>query len=138
MIRRLIRLECFAICVSLAVLLAACGRFPDAAALAGEYEAKYDFGRERLVLRPDGGYEQNLFPGNASTSTSHAGRWDFDYERQLVIVHNPLLFADNFGKLNPMYVTPVDGSWNLAARRRFGSIVLSWNDDVGVKLKRVR
>jgi hypothetical protein len=117
--------------------VAACGSPASTPEIAGTYEAKYEFGTERLVLRSDGSYEQLLVIASTGAKTENTGKWEFDLGRNLVLIYRPLLFDDNLGKLNPAYATPADGSWNLDVHKRFGTIVLSWNDDIGVDLKRV-
>ena len=136
--RLAIRASCLLFIFSVAACVVACGRIHDATTVAGIYEAVYSFGTERLELHGNGTYDQVLKLTKTGNSISHNGRWEFDGKQQLVRVLSPLQFDDNLGKLNPTYAKPVDGSWDLDARQRFGTIVLSWNDDVGVELKRVQ
>jgi hypothetical protein len=121
----------------LAVWLWACSSDVTQSELAGSYEAKYQFGTQNLRLQPDGTYTQKLTLPTVEGAVSHAGRWEYSQARGLVILHEPLMFDDNFGKLNPQYRTPVDGSWNLNVRKNLRGLTLTWNDDVGVTLRKV-
>jgi hypothetical protein len=122
--------------LALTILLLGCSQVPPAR-LVGNYEAKFAFGTESLRLGSDGTYSQALTLANAKDVVSNTGHWEYAQSRELVILHEPLLFDNNFGKLNPGYRTPVNGSWNLNVRRTFGGIRLTWNDDMGVVLRKV-
>jgi hypothetical protein len=123
--------------VVLAVGLWACSSDVTQTELAGGYEAKYEFGTQNLRLQPDGAYMQKLTLPTVEGAVSHAGRWEYSQARGLVILHDPLMFDDNFGKLNPQYQTPVNGTWNLNVRKTFRGLTLAWNDDLGVTLRKV-
>jgi hypothetical protein len=117
--------------------LCACSSNVAKSSLVGDYEAKYDFGAETLRLQSNGTYTQRLVLKNGKNAISHSGRWEYAQPRNLVILHDPLMFDDNFGKLNPQYRTPADGSWNLNVRSGLTSLALAWNDDVGVTLRKI-
>lgn len=118
--------------------LAACSAELERSDVVGEYQASYAFGVERLDLKADGSYVQSVTLQGQTAKTSHSGAWEYAASRNRVVVHDPLQFADYFGKLNPDYAVPVTGTWNLTAEKTFGDVSLTWNDDLGVKFKKVK
>jgi hypothetical protein len=66
--------------------------------LVGRYQLRYEFGVEVLRLESDGTYEQ-LFEGPGRAREVNKGRWELRSDReQVVVLHNPMLVADPFGK----------------------------------------
>ncbi len=122
--------------VMLAIGLCACSNVAQAE-LVGSYEATYEFGTQSLRLQQNGAYTQQLTLPTVKGAVSHVGRWEYSQARRLVILHDPLIFDDNFGKLNSQYQTPANGSWNLNVRKDLHGLSLTWNDDVGVTLRKV-
>lgn len=112
-------------------MIVGCSSSPDIEKLYGEYQADFAYGVERLALRSNGTYEQRLTLKATGEGVTHIGRWEYRRDGGVVIVNDPLLFDDNFGKLNPEFRSPVSGGWHLDVRERFGSFRLVWNEDFG-------
>lgn len=105
--------------------------------LAGTYIAEYSYAREVLELRVNGTYTQGVtFSDKKNSAISNSGSWKYNLGEKRVLLENPILIDDNFGKLNPNYKQPVSGGWHLTATRDFGGIALNWNDDLGVRFKK--
>ena len=124
--------------IVMGLLVAGCSGPSEQAELIGEYEAKFDYGIETLALMAEGKYDQHLAVSATGETVSHSGRWTFDQRTDTVILNDPLLFDDNFGKLNPEFRAPVSGGRHLDVRVRPGSLALVWNDDQGVEFRRTR
>ena len=120
------------------VNLAACSPRVEHSDIVGVYQLAYPFGVERLQLRADGSYVQSLTLRGQTTSISHSGAWEYAAPRRLVTVHDPLQFGDYFGELNPSYLIPVKGTWNLTVEKTFGDVSLTWKDKLSVKFEKLK
>jgi hypothetical protein len=109
---------------------------PSTESLAGQYEARFDYGTETLWLRSDGTYSQKLTVAATGEAISHNGRWKYDQSTASLTLSDPLLFDDNFGRLNPQFRTPVSGDWKLDVRGSAHSVSLAWNDDLDIEFRR--
>jgi hypothetical protein len=128
---------CLALLAQIVSTATACG--PAKTDLVGLYRLDHSFGVEYLRLNLDGSYEQRFVP-NAGQETRHAGKWDARpgdrWEGLLVVLHEPLLVDDPFGRS----VAPKEasGDWLLPAHRgAFGGVYLTSNEDAGLYFRKL-
>ena len=98
----------------------------------GAYVAEYSYARQELDIKPNGSYVQRIVVKGKSEELTHSGTWTYDRSASRLVLNDPLLLDDNFGKLNPDYRTPAKGIWGLSVRSTAAGITLNWNDDLGV------
>jgi hypothetical protein len=71
---------------------------PSISALEGTYVVTHNFGREVLVLASNGAYQQTFQKSDAMRRT-HSGKGELQGAQ--VILHDALVFGDDFGKELP-------------------------------------
>lgn len=98
--------------------------------LVGVYKVQYPYGTEELVLNRDGTYKQTILLTNKD-EVSHTGQWKFLEKESKVVLKDPLIVDDNFGRPNPNFMKVQEGLWILRIEKRFRAVSLHWNDDQG-------
>jgi hypothetical protein len=106
-------------------------RYPqEATELYGTYVADYRFGKEQLILKPSGEYQQEVRIVNKPSLTA-AGRWSYDAATGYITMKNALVIADGFGNLKPDYDKLPVGDTVLPARRSlFGEIRIGGGEGI--------
>ena len=103
--------------------------------VVGTYYLQYEFGRERLLLGSDGWYEQS-FEGAGTSEAANRGHWEFQSNGdQTVVLHNPMLVADPFGKARPAPLRE-PGVALLRVKKWLGTIALILNGEQGLRFER--
>ena len=117
------RLFCLLLLLS-TIMVSGCKRI-EVSELYGTYVAKYSFGVEKLSLKPNGEYIQEVsIKGNPEVVT-HKGNWRYDSEDQYpwpdgyVILEDALSITDGFGRLKKDYDIPISGSIITPVERHF-------------------
>lgn len=93
---------------SIVIFLSACTQVSQKD-LYGVYIAEYSFGTEKLTLKENGEYQQDVNIGGKSKTILHKGLWKYDPEDKYVELENALSVQGPFGDLNPNYSIPFDG-----------------------------
>jgi len=95
----------------LASLELGCSPPPTAADLPGEYVAHYPFGIDRIILRADGTFRQEIIRGGQEGTAVATGQWEYEPRRARrnepaiagridlgrVYLHGCMTFADSSG-----------------------------------------
>jgi len=103
--------------------------------VVGQYHLKYTFGTERLRLDADGTYEQ-LFEGSGVSNEHNKGRWELSGNGdQTVVLHNPVLVADPFGKARPTALRE-SGVALLKVKKWLGTVSLLLNDNQALRFEK--
>jgi hypothetical protein len=105
--------------------------------LAGTYVVRYRFGREELIMRASGVYEQRIWLAAGAPAVTHRGSWKYLAEGGFVALAHPLLAATETGDLRAGYGKPAQGDWLLPVERHFGKARLVVSEDLGLYLERV-
>lgn len=71
--------------------------------LYGTYLAQYEFGSEKLILHPNGEYEQNIEIKLTSESFQKLGKWKYNPEQNDVELEDAYSVQDGFGQLDNSY-----------------------------------
>jgi hypothetical protein len=77
--------------------------------LSGTYLAKYPFGSEKLTLKANGIYKQEVRIKGEPKILEHEGRWRFAAADNYVELENALAVQTAFGELSENYNVPFDG-----------------------------
>jgi len=99
----------------------------------GNYKVRYRYGTELLRLSADGKYSQVFVLDSTKAETRNTGTWEYKGGGEpQIILHNPLIVDDDFGKLSPTYSEPGRGMWILHPHSFLGKISLPVNEDLGL------
>jgi hypothetical protein len=103
--------------------------------VVGGYQLQYEFGTERLLLGADGTYEQS-FERRGASKELNKGQWELQGNGdKTVVLHNPMLVADPFGKPRP---TPLreSGVALLRVKKWLGTVSLILNENQGLRFEK--
>jgi len=104
--------------------------------LYGAYIAKYSFGTEKLILKPNGEYIQEVSLKDETKTLIHKGNWWYDVEFNRVSLDNALIVTDISGRLKKDYNVPINHSLRTPVTRILYTIRLATADE-GVDLVKV-
>jgi len=103
--------------------------------IVGGYQLQYEFGTERLLLSADGTYEQ-AFERSGASKELNKGRWELRVNGdQTVVLHNPMLVADPFGKARPAPLRE-SGVALLKVKKWLGTVSLILNESQGLRFEK--
>ena len=105
--------------------------------LYGTYFAQYEFGSEKLVLRPNGEYEQNIEVTLTSESFQKLGKWRYIPEFSEVDLEDAFTVQDGFGHLDNSYNIPSEGRVLLGVDRWFPWSSIKLGSDELVQLEKL-
>lgn len=77
--------------------------------IKGVYVANYSFGVEKINLKADGIYFQQMTVNGDQKTYEKSGAWKFDPETNYITIENCYIIADGFGKLRKDYSVPSNG-----------------------------
>ncbi len=109
--------------VIVVLVLVACEQAPSARQVPGDYVIHYDYGRETLVLKDGGAYEQ-VFVANDGKVIRNEGKWEMR-GRELLLL-NAMDVDNGFGSIGD---PSKRGDWHLVPARSGGTIVITVNPD---------
>ena len=110
----------WSLCLAFPLLLSACVRLNvDLSELYGTYLAEYSFGTEKIMLRENGDYVQEVTIISLNKTITHSGEWSYDPDTERVNLKRCLSVNDGFGRLRDRYSTPLEGGCSLPVERRF-------------------
>jgi hypothetical protein len=123
-------------------LLAGCGgRSVDRPAAIGTYEVVHDFGRERLLLKSDGSYEQAFGEGRREPAVVNRGTWRLESRglldgtqivfEDMVEIHDPFGNRGSMKRSSGLWVYPVRRGWR-------GGVTILLNPDTDLSLVKIR
>ena len=118
--------------------LTACSVSVPTTDLYGDYVATYKNGTERLTLRSDGTYSQEVRL-DGSEAVVNAGTWEHDQRDNSVLLRDCIAANDGFATIVPSRLTPVKGicgpgigrAWVIAGNLELGG------DEVSAPFKKV-
>jgi hypothetical protein len=114
--------------VSIAIILMYAFKSIDDKDLYGTYIAKYSFGTEKLILKEDRKYIQEVFITDETDgkprSLTCKGHWKYDPSDRYVLLENALAVADPAGGFRKKYDVLFDGIVLRKVRRVLPSIRL--------------
>ncbi len=132
-----------AICFS--ALLIGCGSVIQSNELSGDYQVSYQGDTEKLIIRPDGTYEQTLlFKGKIYSTT---GTWTYYPDKKNIRFTNPMEFARSinardyqFRKESTTYDDTGQGRgfWQVRPVREDESISIKLHDDTSLRFKKIK
>ena len=125
----------FGFLLILLVLMPACMQVKEKE-LYGAYIAKYSFGTEKLTLKPNGEYIQEIFLKGEIKTLIHKGKWWYDAEFNRVNLDNALIVAAESGRLKKDYNVPINHRLGTPVTRILYTIRLATSDE-GVDLVKV-
>ena len=102
--------------------------------IVGAYSASYPYGNETLVLNKDGSYEQKISISGKSDVTNQ-GKWEFNSNEKLLIIQEPIIVDNGFGK--PTDMQRKSGYWPLKVAGSGRQIKLNINEDQGFIFKKI-
>jgi len=112
------------------------GRSVDRSAILGTYEAVHDFGRERLLIKADGTYEQSFGEGRLEPAPVNRGTWRLEDDRQIVF-NDMVEVHDPFGRRGSMKPSP--GRYLYPVRRTWrGGVEILLNPDTDLAFTKIR
>lgn len=91
--------------LALLFVLAYCGRF-NSSELQGQYVAEYPFGSDRIYLKKDGMYSQQVWFTDDSVAYKTSGEWKFDSTDNYLTIENAIRITDNFGEKSKIDCCP--------------------------------
>lgn len=112
------RLSSVVLCFALGMLAVGCALRPDREVLIGTYQAAYPFGRQELILRPDGTYSQQVWIDGVQGSSSNSAKWRYDDKTRMLVYENCLVVSDIHG-LRKDFNTPQRGNCMAPAGRQY-------------------
>jgi hypothetical protein len=116
-------------------LLGSCQMGITRSELPGRYRVQYPYGVEELELQSNGVYVQTIKLNREDAPATNTGRWE--YQEGSVLLTDPLLVDDNFGKPRADYRIRQRGGWYLRVERGLGGITLNWADDLGFHFRKI-
>lgn len=125
--------------IVIAVAFSGCVPVPKRFAKAdilGTYEIHYPFGMETLELRGDDTYQQRFTDTSGKTFTV-SGMWTFDTaarSNQVALV-DAMSLDDGFGKFGS--TVPKRGL-NMRSLAWYGGTVISLNEDLGLRMRKIK
>lgn len=119
------------ICISLFLILSMSSCKSPKFELPGTYVADYDVAKEKLTLKKDGTYVQEVtLKSNLKVDVSR-GRWSYDHETQYVTFEDNFMFVLNgHGKLNPDYAQRKRRIFTVPAGLYFGRMRIGSSERV--------
>ena len=97
--------------------------------LYGTYFARYSFGKEILILRPNGEYIQEVSVKGDTKILIHKGQWSYNEEGDILILEKALIIAEMSGGLRKNYQVPSKGIVATGVTRIFHKIMLGTGDE---------
>lgn len=100
--------------------------------LVGSYRLEYPYGQEELKLGKDGKYTQFFTLKNDDKQIRHEGSWEYNQADSEVILNDPLIIDNGFGRLSPSFSKVQSGNGFFYVHRSWsGKIRLRVNEDQG-------
>lgn len=87
------------------VLLCSCTRGFELSDLYGAYIADYSFGTDRITLKEDGTYIQEIKINQDRMPYTTTGNWEYDKAANQVIIDNCYVISDGLGQLRKNFET---------------------------------
>jgi hypothetical protein len=97
--------------------MTACTYPRDATELYGTYVAEYPFGKDRLTLKSNAEYLQEVTIAGKPGVATVTGQWWYDTATHYLHIENALVVADGFGNLRADYDRPSVGDTILPVER---------------------
>jgi hypothetical protein len=122
--------------VALAGLLfstAGCGVRSSVKELTGTYDAKYQYGSERLALNGDGTFTQVYTPLENKPSTTNSGSWELLKPGDAILLTDVLEF-DQWGQGEKPSLKKI--IWRIRIAKRFGKVSLIIDGDRGLEYEK--
>jgi len=118
--------------VTILFAIAGCKSVIDQTELYGTYVDDNPFAAEKLILSSRNEYTQQIQLNKESKVNEFRGRWKFDAQTHAVILEDPIILLDEFGRFRNDYLKPLEGSFFLKAKKGpFRALVLDVNEDTG-------
>ena len=105
--------------------------------LYGTYFAQYEFGSEKLVLHPNGEYEQNIKITLTSETFQKLGKWKYNPKYNDIELEDAYSVQDGFGHLDKSYNIPSEGRVLLGVDRWFPWSGIKLGSDELVQLEKL-
>ncbi|MBI4302554.1 MAG: hypothetical protein HY664_08105 [Chloroflexi bacterium] len=96
--------------------------------LYGTYVADYKIAKEKLILKDDGTFEQEVTIKKTGGVSVTKGSWTYDPKDGYVTFHYFIVVLDGFGEFDPGYAQPKRGAVIQDAVKLFGRIRLEVGD----------
>ena len=121
--------------------LVGCSGSIDRQELSGTYLLAYDYGTERLSIRPDGSYTQEFAEPRSAFRTINTGRWELGrgdfWDGDLIKLSDPVIVDNGLGRRSDF--TRSDGQWIMRVRKSWrGRIRFLVNDDLDYAFERAQ
>ena len=87
----------------LAALVCSCARGFSVSDLYGTYVASYSFGTDKIVLKNDGTYMQEVTIKKEQIPYTTTGKWEYDKASNHVIIENCYIVSNGLGQLSKNY-----------------------------------
>jgi len=117
-----------------------CSGSIDRQELSGTYVLAYDYGTQRLSIRPDGSYTQEFAEPRGGFQTINTGRWELGrgdfWDGDLINLFDPVTVDDGFGRRADF--ARQSGRWIMRVRKSWrGRVRFIANEDLGQAFERV-
>lgn len=97
--------------IGLVVLISGCLLHPDPEEIPGTYVAEYEFGTDRLAVKSDGTYTQEIKAKGRSEPLRTSGNWKYDQDEIRIT------FDDMYAVFNPYEVAGMKGLQRIGERQ---------------------
>lgn len=105
----------------------------------GEYESKYEIAEEKLILKEDSTYIQEVKLNSTSKVDTTNGKWSYDQGTGYITLDKHFIVVlDGFGKLIPNYTQPRTGSVVFPVVSVLGRIRIGSSEGILYKKKPIR
>jgi hypothetical protein len=91
--------------------------------LLGTYVAEYEFGIDKLELKSDGTYTQEVTLQEEGKTIRGDGRWTYDQARHYIDLEDIYVLSDGYGKKSNDYKNLPRGLASYPSERYFGAAV---------------
>lgn len=113
------------------LLNAGCLYAADKDELLGTYVAEYEFGTDKLELRSDGTYTQEITLKEGEKVIRGDGKWSYDRSRHYIDFEDLYVLSDGYGKKSDAYENLPRGPASYPVARYFWSRRLRLGPDEG-------
>lgn len=107
--------------------LSGCDTRPPESELPGTYLADHSIASQRLIIRQDGTYTQEITFKATSKVDTASGAWTYDsQDGRMRFDEKHMNLLDGFGKLNPDYATPKikEGYSSFPVTKEMGTMII--------------
>jgi hypothetical protein len=118
-------------------LVTGCSQMVSKNDLYGEYEAKFSYGVEKIVLKDTGNYEQEFRFSDSDKVLKNAGKWEYNPKGAFgpTVIIKKSMIIDDYNKPDPK-IGQIGNDWALPITKFLGKIEFSMYPDLDINLKK--